>query len=174
MSVPIDTFRAVMSRWTSGITVVTARRGPDNHGMVASSFCSVSTDPPTVLFCADHRTRTYPLVEAAQTFAVSILSERQEDTFRVFAGWKGEPDADKFAAEETTTATTGAPILKRALAWLDCRVVAAYPGGKTHTIFVGEVVDAGVGEAGETDVPPLVYFHRKVRRFLPDPEPDGD
>ncbi|HEX2034123.1 MAG TPA: flavin reductase family protein [Chloroflexota bacterium] len=165
MGLSIDHFRAVMSRWTTGITVITARHGEQVHGMVASSFCSVSTDPMTVLFCADHRTRTYPLVQASGAFAVSILSEDQEDTFRVFAGWKGERD-DKFAGEETFTAVTGTPILKRSLGWLDCRVLAAYPGGNTHTIFVGEVLaaDAGAG-AGR---PPLVYYHRKVRPITVD------
>ena len=169
MTVSIDTFRAVMSRWSSGITVITASHEGRIHGMVASSFCSVSSDPLLVLFCADHRTRTFPLVEAAGAFAVNILSEPQEDTFRVFAGWKGEPDADKFAGLAVQTATTGAPILSDSLAWFDCRVHASYPGGNTHTIFVGEVVAAGIGAAAEADVPPLVYYHRKVRRFAPDP-----
>jgi flavin reductase (DIM6/NTAB) family NADH-FMN oxidoreductase RutF len=169
MTVSIDTFRAVMSRWSTGVTVITARHEEHSHGMVATSFCSVSADPLLVLFCADHRTRTFPLVEASGAFAVNILSEAQETTFRVFAGWKGEPEADKFAGEAVETALTGSPILKDSLAWLDCRVHAAYPGGTTHTIFLGEVVAAGIGEAAEADVPPLVYYHRKVRTFTPDP-----
>jgi flavin reductase (DIM6/NTAB) family NADH-FMN oxidoreductase RutF len=166
MAVTIDAFRAVMSRWTTGITVITARYAERSHGMVASSFCSVSTDPATVLFCADHRTRTFPLVKASGAFAVNILSEAQEETFRVFAGWQGGQEADKFAGVETFTAVTGAPILKRSLGWLDCRVVDAFPGGRTHTIFVGEVLEAATGD-GEHEAP-LVYYHRKVRRFTPD------
>jgi 3-hydroxy-9,10-secoandrosta-1,3,5(10)-triene-9,17-dione monooxygenase reductase component len=164
MAVTIDEFRAVMSRWTTGITVVTARLGAVTHGMVASSFASVSTDPPTVLFCADRRTRTYPLVRDSGAFAVSILAQHQEDTFRVFAGQKGERGADKFASEEVVTAVTGSPILRQALAWFDCRVLAEYPGGTTHSIFVGEVVAADLGE-GKND-PPLVYFKRAVRRLV--------
>src|SRR5262245_5633235 len=147
MTVSIDTFRAVMSRWSSGITVITARHDGRIHGMAATSFCSVSADPLLVLFCADQRTRTFPLVEASGAFAVNIVSESQDDTFRVFAGWKGDPDGDKFAGQAVETAATGSPILKDALAWLDCRVYATYPGGNTHTIFVGEVVAAGIGAA---------------------------
>lgn len=172
MSVPIDTFRAVMSHWATGITVITARHGEATHGMVANSFCSVSADPPTVLFCADHRTRTFPLVQQSGAFAVNILAAAQEPTFRVFAGWKEERAEDKFAGEETTTAATGAPILRQSMGWLDCRVVASYPGGNTHTIFVGEVAEAGVGEAAEGEHPPLVYYHRRVRRFAPEPDED--
>ncbi|HXI17707.1 MAG TPA: flavin reductase family protein, partial [Chloroflexota bacterium] len=74
MGASIDAFRGVMSRWTSGITVITVEHGGRRHGMVASSFTSVSTDPVTVLFCADHGTRTYPMVKEAGAFAVNILT----------------------------------------------------------------------------------------------------
>jgi flavin reductase (DIM6/NTAB) family NADH-FMN oxidoreductase RutF len=170
MTVSIDTFRSVMSHWPSGITVVTARHGEQVHGMVASSFCSVSTDPATVLVCADHRTRTYPLIKASGVFAVNLLSEEQEDTFRVFAGWLEERADDKFTGEDTITAVTGAPILRQSLGWLDCRVAAAYPGGNTHTIFIGEVLAAAQGDG--VGVPPLVYYHRKVRHLVLDGSPD--
>lgn len=169
MAVAVDTFRAVMSRWATGITVITARHGAVSRGMVASSFSSVSADPPTVLVCADHRTRTYPLIKESGVFVVNVLSQDQEETFRVFAGWKGGREDDKFAGEETLTAVTGVPILKNSLGWMECRVVAAYPGGNTHTIFIGEVVEGSLG-AG-VDHPPLLYYHRKVRRFVEE-DPD--
>lgn len=164
MPVSIDDFRAVMSRWTSGVTVVTTRSGEHVHGMVASSFTAVSTDPLTILFCADHRTRTYPLVKESGIFAVNVLASAQEDTFRVFAGQKGDPDASRFGGESPAVAVTGAPILPHSLAWLDCRVVAAHPGGRTHTIFVGEVLAVGLSDVD--DEPPLVYFKRKVRHLV--------
>lgn len=161
--VTIDEFRTVMSRWTSGITVITATHDGQSHGMVANSFCSVSTDPLTVLFCADHRTRTYPLVKGAGAFAVNILSRAQEHTFRVFAGQAGERNDDRFAGEAIITAITGMPILEHSLAWLDCRVVQEYAGGSTHTIFVGEVLAAQLGAGAHES--PLVYFNRRVRQL---------
>jgi flavin reductase (DIM6/NTAB) family NADH-FMN oxidoreductase RutF len=167
MPISIDDFRAVMSRWCSGITVITARHGDRVHGMVANSFTGVSVDPPTVLFCADHKTRTYPLLKEARAFAVNILTQDQEESFRIFAGQKAESEADKFAGEETVTAVTGAPVLKHCLAWFDCRITAEYPGGHTHTIFLGEVVASDLG-AGDGR-PPLVYFNRKVRQLV-DPD----
>src|SRR5438067_7284070 len=77
MPISVDEFRRVMSRWTSGITVVTAAYQGQTHGMVASSFSSVSADPVSVLFCADHGTRTYPLVRDSGAFAVNILAQDQ-------------------------------------------------------------------------------------------------
>jgi flavin reductase (DIM6/NTAB) family NADH-FMN oxidoreductase RutF len=167
MPISIDTFRSVMSRWTSGITVVTSHRDGRSHGMVASSFCSVSTDPLSVLFCADHGTRTYPLVRDSGVFAVSILASVQEDTFWTFAGRKGDPSADRFEHEKTFTAATGSPILEECLGWFDCRVIAEHRGGNTHSVFIGEVVASGLGK-NEAE-PPLVYFNRKVRH-LSDPD----
>ena len=163
MVISSDEVRTVRSRWTSGITVITAKHGDVEHGMVASSFCSVSADPLTVLFCAAHKTRTYPLVKDSGAFVVNILSREQEETFRVVAGQKGEPNADKFAGEAVKTAVTGAPVLQDSMAWFDCRVLAEYPGGNTHTIFVGEIVAGDLGDGAHHE--PLVYFNRKVRRL---------
>ena len=156
-----DDFKAVMNRWCSGVTVITGRDGERAHGMVASSFTSVSIDPITVLFCANHSTRTYALIKAAGAFAVNILAEDQLETFRVFAGQKGDPE-DRFAGEEIATAVSGAPVLARSLAWLDCLLVAEYPGGNTHSIFVGEVLAAGTSSA---ELPPLTYFARHAHRL---------
>ena len=71
------------------------------------------------------------------------------------------------------TAVSGAPILARSLAWLDCRVAAAYPGGKTHTIFVGEVLGAGLGDGEGDEGAPLVYSQRQVRRLAPGVEEEA-
>lgn len=54
------------------------------------------------------------------------------------------------------TAKTGSPIIEGAIAYLDCKVVAKYPGGD-HTIFIGgEVVDAQVMSSKL----PLIYYNR--------------
>jgi flavin reductase (DIM6/NTAB) family NADH-FMN oxidoreductase RutF len=60
-----------------------------------------------------------------------------------------------------TTSETGAPILKDALAWLDCRIHARYPAG-SHTIYVGAVAASCVPEE---EAPPLVYWNRGYRKL---------
>ncbi len=48
---------------------------------------------------------------------------------------------------------SGAPIIEGSLAYLDCRVVERFPGGD-HTVFIGEVVDAGrLNDRG-----PLIFY----------------
>ena len=147
-----DHFRRVMGQFATGVTVVTTRLGDQVHGLTANAVCSVSLEPLLVLVCVDHSADTHPLLEKSGVFAVNILSEKQEDLSRLFAG-PTEEKAGHLEAMGYRTAVTGAPIIEGCLAYLDCRVVAAYPGGD-HTIFVGQVEEAEITDDG----PPLLFF----------------
>ncbi|MGI5271792.1 flavin reductase [Nonomuraea sp. CA-218870] len=159
-----ESFRAAMAQWPSGVVIVTTGTEGAWHGMTASSFTSVSLDPPMVLVCLAHGTRTHRLIAEHGFFAVSVLGKDQVAIGRRFAGQ--EPAADRFAGGSWIPAGTGAPVLADAVAWLDCRVAHAYPGGD-HTIFVGEVAEA----ATPRRVAP-VLFHSRAWGQLADPLPD--
>lgn len=132
-----DTFRAVLGRFAKGVTVVTSldQAGAD-EGMTVTSFCSLSLDPPLVLFCVDSAAAMYESLAAAPRFIVNILSESQEPLARRFSG----PDPNRFEGIGYTRGggISGAAILDEVLGYLECRRVAAHPGGD-HRIFVGEV-----------------------------------
>jgi len=169
--VPIDTakFRSALAQWPSGVGVVTTLGdGPEHapHGMTASSFSSVSLDPPLVSICLGNHLPTKELVQRSGVFAVSILGKDQAAIGRRFAGM--QPGVtDRFAEATWVTAATGAPVLADANAWLDCRVVYAHPGGD-HTIFVGEVL------ATETPrVTAPLLFHSRAWGQLADPLPES-
>ena len=147
-----DHFRRVMGQLATGVTVVTTRLGNEVHGLTANAVCSVSLEPLLVLVCVDHTADTHPLLEKSGVFAVNILSHEQEDLSRLFAG-PTEAKAGRLEALGCRTAVTGAPIIEGCLGYLDCRVVAAYPGGD-HTIFVGQVEEAEIGE----NASPLLFF----------------
>ena len=153
-----------MSRWASGVTVVGATHDGRRVGLVASSFTSVSADPPTVLVCVDKRSRSLSTIDAAGAFGVSVLASTQEEAFRVFAGMVGDVP-DKFAAcgDAVRDGLTGSPILNSSLAWFDCRIVARHEGGNSHAILLGEVV--GCGASTDPDAAPLLYFARATRRL---------
>jgi flavin reductase (DIM6/NTAB) family NADH-FMN oxidoreductase RutF len=163
MTVSGEVFREVFQRWPSGVAVATTCLDGRAHGMVVGSLCSLSADPPLVLFSAGQGSRTGQLVEAAGIFAASILADRQAALFERFTGRDPAHDDDRFAGLDVTAATTGAPIFQEALAWVDCRVVARHPG-PSYTLFVGEVIAAGLGLAAEAS--PLVYFRRARRRLI--------
>ncbi|MBK9261468.1 MAG: flavin reductase family protein [Polyangiaceae bacterium] len=155
MAIDAAEFRKVLGQFASGVTVVTTAQDGAFFGMTASSFTSVSLDPPLVLFCADKRARSGIAVGPAGMFAVNILAEDQRELSEFFAG-KGtdEERSDKLAAIGRT-AITGAPVLDSALAWLDCRVDRAIDAGD-HIIYVGLVVASAVRDGRDA---PLVYWH---------------
>lgn len=154
---PIE-FKRVMGHYAAGVAVLTTRRGDGSAaGLTVSAVTSVSLDPILILVCVDRASDTHGLIEAAGHFAVNVLDEeRGETTARRFAEGGAE---DRFRGLAWRTERTGAPVLDDALAWLDCRVAAAHPGGD-HTIFVGEVLSADAREGT-----PLLYYRGGYGRF---------
>jgi flavin reductase (DIM6/NTAB) family NADH-FMN oxidoreductase RutF len=169
MAIAAEMFKEVFRRWPSGVAVVTSRHEGVPHGMVVGSFCSLSSEPPLVMVSGGQTSRTREIIDRSGLFAISILSDAQVAIFERFAGFDRAFDNDRFAGLTTVEAPSGMPIFPDALAWVDCRVVARHPG-EGYTIFVGEVVEAALGEAAEAA--PLVYFRRRPRS-LAAPEPDA-
>lgn len=161
MAIEASEFRKVLGQFASGVTVVTSAHEGALQGMTVSAFSSVSLDPPLVLFCADKRSRTPALVAAGGAFAVSVLREDQRALSELFAGRGSEEERQEVLASADRS-PSGCPVLHRALAWLDCRVVQAHEAGD-HVIYVGEVRDAGVGELGG----PLLYFRSTYQALEP-------
>ena len=149
MSVDPDAYRAVLGRFASGVTVVTARdeQGRD-HGMTVSAFSSVSLSPPLIMICVGHDASLRPVIETAKYFGVSILSASQEALSRRFATLGDRFEGIGFERGELG----GVALLDGALAFLECRIVARHPAGD-HTIVVGEVENAS-----NRDDRPLLYY----------------
>jgi flavin reductase (DIM6/NTAB) family NADH-FMN oxidoreductase RutF len=150
MSLDPDTFRAVLGRFASGITVVTARdEAGRDCGMTVSAFASLSLEPPLVLACIDRKAAMHGMLLEAETFAVNILSSGQEPLSRRFA----DPDSHgRFDGVGFRRGRTGAALLEDALAHLECRIVQRVDGGD-HTIVIGEVERAWASEGR-----PLLYY----------------
>ncbi len=156
MPITSDEFRNTMRHFPAGVTLVTVKSGEETHGLTVSAFVSVSPTPPLICVIIDHRSRTHDLLEHSDAvFAVNILREDQKDLSTRFAFVK----EDRFAVGNWTTAKTGAPILRDALAWLDCTVYSRHTAG-THTLYIGEVQATHVPTP---DLPPLVYWNRDYR-----------
>ncbi len=151
-------FRNALSRFPSGVTVVTTKDAAgDLHGITVSAFCSVSLAPPMVLICIEKTTASHSSFAESGVFVVNVLHESQQNLSTRFAA----PAEDKFSEVEFYLGIEGVPVLKHALANVECRLKHAYNGGD-HTIFVGEVESVTIGEGD-----PLVYFHHEyagVRR----------
>ena len=161
MPISSENFRDALRLFPAGVPIVTIKSPAAEvvHGLTVSAFASVSPDPPLILVSIDHRASAYPLLEAAGAcFAVNILAQDQMELSNRFAWLK---DEDRFAEGEWDTALTGAPILKDALAWLDCTVYSRFSAG-SHTIYIGEVQASSIPRP---DGAPLLYWNRGYRRL---------
>ncbi len=149
MSLDPDAFRAVLGRFATGVTIVTATdaEGRD-HGMTVSAFGSVSLEPPLILVCIERTASMHALLLETAYFAVNILSSRQEELARRFA----ETGAQRFTGVGYTHGERNIPILNDVLAHIECRRVAQHESGD-HTILIGET-EAVVVREGK----PLLYY----------------
>jgi flavin reductase ActVB len=144
-----EQFKSALSRWVTGVTVITTRsRSGELAGLTASSFTSVSLEPPLVLFCLAHNSTSKPAFEATDGFVIHILSEGQ----RALSGQFAQQGGDKFAGVAWQAGLRGMPLLDGALAHLECRIAQVHSGGD-HLIVVGEVERIQVREEK-----PLVYY----------------
>lgn len=158
MPVPFDprTFRSALGAFATGVTIITTR-GPKGEliGNTASSFNSVSLEPPLVLWSLSRTAFSFKAYLAADHFAVNVLREGQEDISARFA----KPLGEKWNGIEHETWETGCPILPGALAIFECRTAYTYQGGD-HVIFVGEVVNFDHDPEGK----PLLFWRGGYRR----------
>ncbi|MGY6274900.1 flavin reductase family protein [Methylomonas sp. MgM2] len=160
MTVDANEFKSALKLWASGVTVVTAQSADKGlKGMTATSFSSVSLDPPQILVCLNKNTDTGIVVLDQHQFAVNILSNEQQDVSNKFAG--GSSQEERFANTAWESGDNGAPLLSDALACLECRVVEQVSAG-THWIVIGEVQKV-VCRNGE----PLLYYSSAYRQLSP-------
>ena len=154
-------FRATLGLFATGLTVVTARSSEQGHGMTANAFASLSLDPLLVLVCVQREAVMREVVEEVGTFAVSVLAADQEPLARWFSDAARPPGMAQFEAVGWSPGpATGAPLLERAIAWLECEVDTSHEGGD-HEIFVGRVLWLAHAERRD----PLVYFGGAYHRL---------
>ena len=151
-------FRTVLGHFPTGVTIVTGHGSDGPSGLAANSFTSVSLEPPLVLVCMANTSTTWPAIRDSGHFAVNILGEHQEDTSRRF----GSRSGDRFEGVGWAPGKTGSPILRDAIAYVECVLDAEYEGGD-HMIVVGRVVDLGQPAEGG----PLLFWRGGYARLGP-------
>ncbi|WP_107657097.1 flavin reductase family protein [Nocardia suismassiliense] len=150
-------FREVMARFPSGVTIVTTTDGPRPVGFTASSFCSVSAQPPLVLVCLARKANCYPVFAHADRFAVSILATGQGALASRFASKNG----DKFGAGGFVPTARGGLVVADCVAALECTVHDRRPAGD-HLIMVGAVEQL----CAPSELPPAVYCDRRFAALV--------
>ncbi|HYA57762.1 MAG TPA: flavin reductase family protein [Thermoplasmata archaeon] len=161
---PVDPngFRALISRWATGVAVVTARDGTSDAGLTVNALTSISLHPPSVLVSLMRDVDTLPLIERSRRFAVSLLAADQRALSERFAS--PVPSAEKFRNLPLHRGPDDLPLPDGALGALACRVTSLTPTFD-HVLVVGEVVWQEVGR----EAPPLLFY----RSGYGEPDPEG-
>lgn len=148
MAISNDEFRAALSRFPSGVTVVTTKDADGTfHGITVSAFCSLSLEPLLVLICIEKSAGSHDAIEESKAFVVNILSSAQIELSEQFAS----PLPYKFDGVFYRLGIDGIPVIAGVVASLECRLKQVCDGGD-HTIFVGEVENVSTNDGY-----PLVY-----------------
>lgn len=154
-SIDPQAFRQALGSFATGVTIITTRdKEGEPLGLTASSFNSVSLDPPLVLWSLAKNAYSLPVFREAEHWAVHILSSAQADLSNRFAQ-RGE---DKFAGIDIEAGAGDTPLLKDCSARFQCKTAFQYEGGD-HVIFVGEVIDFD-----QSDTAPLVFHGGRYAR----------
>jgi flavin reductase ActVB len=152
-------FRDAMASFPSGVTIVTtADESGRWWGFTATSFCSVSMNPPLVLVCVARSAECFPVFEAANSWVIHVIHHEHAELATLFA----TRGAAKFADGIFSGSGEGHPVLADAAVTLHCGLYARHPGGD-HSILIGKVDDVVVDATED----PAVYFRRTFHTISP-------
>lgn len=128
-------FRDALSQFATGVTIITTKLEDGSFiGLTASSFNSVSLNPPLVLWSLSQTAQCLPIFTGNSHYVINVLSTEQAHLAEKFSK-QGE---DRFKDLAFTLSPTGLPIIAGVAAWFECHNRSRYPEGD-HVIFVGEV-----------------------------------
>lgn len=148
--------RDVFGTFPSGVVAVAGRVGGQLVGIAASSFTSVSIDPPLVSFSVARTSNTWPTLREAGQLGISVLADHHDRLCRQLAG----PADRRFDELALRTSPSGAVLLDEAVASLTCSVHAEVDAGD-HVIVLLRVH----GVRAEGDRSPLVFHESGFKRL---------
>lgn len=155
-------FRRVAGQFATGVTLVSTVAGGEPHATTVNSFTSVSVDPPLVLVCLGRSGRMSARIARAGTFAVTVLSDGQQDLATRFAQPHRPSGHAEFAEPGWFPAPrSGAPVHTGGVGYFDCVVHETHQMGD-HDVFIGRAEAFSVLSAA-----PQLIFSRSVLTRLP-------
>ena len=157
-------YRRALAQFPTGVTVVSTTHVDGSRvGLTASSFNTVSMQPPLILWSVARNTYCSEVFERTKCFVVNVLGKHQVDVSNGFASRV----AERFAGVDHRRARCGCPVIADTAAWFECKTWNRYDGGD-HVIVVGEVRDFQYSDA----VMPLVFSRGSYAVSVPQPPPD--
>jgi flavin reductase (DIM6/NTAB) family NADH-FMN oxidoreductase RutF len=150
----VDRFRVSMRATAASVALVTSSDAEGGfHGMAATSWVSISMDPPSMLVTVNRSASVHAVISTSGRYCVNLLRDSHFDILERFS--RSDMRHLRFDAENWRRSTSGLPVLCEAMASQLCTVVASVDHG-THTIFVGRIDDVILPEAAG-QISPLIW-----------------
>jgi flavin reductase (DIM6/NTAB) family NADH-FMN oxidoreductase RutF len=164
MSLDVETLNKVTWKIPNALALVGSCAGDERNAMTTSWVTQLSMEPVLIGVGVDNDAVTHRLISAGGSFSVNLWNA---DDTRVFVKFSkpAVDDGSTLNGRPVRAATTGAPVFDEAVAWIDCEVRHQLDLG-THTLFIGEVVDAGIndGEARAASISDTRMKYGGVKR----------
>ena len=152
-----------------GLFIVGSRKGNKLNGQIANTVFQITSEPPTIAVSINKNNLTHQLIKESKAFAASVLRRDTPLSFIGHFGFKSGRDIDKLEGIDYTTGKTKAPVvIENAVAYMEAKVIKEVDVG-THTIFIGELIDADV--LTEEECMTYDYYHKVKRGTTPKTAP---
>lgn len=153
------TIHKILRQIPYGLYVVGVRgKGDGNfNALVVSWLTQCSFDPPLLLIAVSKATHSYDLVKQGRVFSVNLIDKSEQRLARQMVK-PSDRVGDKLGKVAHIEEATGAPVLQKAFAYVECNVCEIHEPGD-HAIVIGEVVNAGKNGAGESLMCSDLHWH---------------
>ncbi|MGB5967465.1 MAG: flavin reductase family protein [Spirulinaceae cyanobacterium] len=140
--------KTILRKIPHGLYICGVKDGEELNGFTASWVMQSSFKPPLVVNCVNQSSGSHEMIKKSGVFALSFLDSNQKDVAAKFFKPQSRvgdklADVEFYLGEET-----GCPIISDSLGYIECKVVGTVEEGD-HTVYVGEVIAAGVHREGE-------------------------
>jgi len=142
MALDDETLNKVTWKIPNALALIGSQAGDERNAMTGSWITQLSMEPVLIGVGIDNNAITHRLINDGGSFTVNLWDATDTKVFVKFSK-PAVDDGETLNGRAVRTATTGAPVFDEAVAWMDCAVRHRLDLG-THTLFVGEVVDASI------------------------------
>ncbi len=154
----------IFRKMSYGVYIVSSLDGERPTGCIANSIMQITSSPATVAVSVNHDNYTNGCIEKTGKFAFSIMAEDSDAGLIGNFGFRSGKDVDKFEHVDYEM-VQGIPVVKFTCGYVVCKVINKMETA-THTVFLGEVIDAGSYD-GMGDAMTYAYYHNVVKGKSP-------
>lgn len=162
--------KKVLRNLSYGVYVVTSKENSRQVGCIVNSIMQVTSNPCTISVSINHNNYTNKVIKKNKNFGISILKQSSDPKIIGTFGFKTSKDTDKFK-EVRYKEETGIPIIEDSCGYMICKVIDLMET-ETHTIFLGEVIEAG--DYSNENPMTYKYYHEKLKGSSPKNAPTYD